>query len=292
VTQIVDRMAGASRLDPLSGRLTKLLDRVPVAVRDALHGVWLGHPVHPMLAQIPVGAWTSAVLVDVVALGLRDGDRRAGADRAAEALLAIGLAAAPATAAAGAADWSKLLPEQQRVGLVHASTNVLAVGLLGASLVRRRRGRGGRLLGLLGVGVAATGAGIGGELAYRWAAGPNHAQDVPHVTPEEWTEVGRLDEFAQRAPTLRKVGDTPVVVVRRGSTVAVLADHCSHLSGPLHEGELIEDGGNDCIVCPWHGSTFVLDDGTVRHGPATAPQPGFDVQVDDGVVRARVRPPA
>jgi nitrite reductase/ring-hydroxylating ferredoxin subunit/uncharacterized membrane protein len=292
MTQIVDRMAGASRLDPLSGRLTKLVDRVPVAVRDVLHGVWLGHPVHPMLAQIPVGAWTSAVLVDVVALGLPEGDRRAGADRAAEALLALGLAAAPATAAAGATDWSKLLPEQQRIGLVHASANTVAVSLLAASLVRRRRGRAGRLLALAGVTVAAAGAGIGGHLSYRWAAGPNHAQDVPHVTPEDWVEIGRLDEFAQRAPTLRRVGDTPVVVVRRGSTVTVLADHCSHQSGPLHEGRLIEDGGDDCIVCPWHGSVFVLEDGAVRHGPATAPQPGFDVQVDDGVVRARVRPSA
>jgi len=290
--QILDRVAGAARLDPLSAALTKLVDRVPVAVRDALHGVWLGHPVHPMLAQLPVGAWTSAVLVDAVAVGLPDGDRRAGADRAAEALLAIGLAAAPATAAAGVTDWSKLLPEQQRVGLVHASANTVALGLLTTSLVRRHRGSGGRLLALAGVGVAAAAAGIGGHLSYRWAAGPNHAQDVPHVTPEDWADIGRLDEFAQRTPTLRRVGDTPVVVVRRGDSVTVLADHCSHLSGPLHEGQLIEDGTDDCIVCPWHGSTFVLADGTVRHGPATAPQPGFDVQVDDGVVRARVRPPA
>jgi nitrite reductase/ring-hydroxylating ferredoxin subunit len=246
-----------------------------------------------MLAQLPVGAWTSAALVDVVALALPPGETRAGADRAARALLGIGLAAAPATAAAGVTDWSKLLPEQQRVGLVHASANTVALGLLTASFVRRGRGGGaGRLLGLLGVGAAAAGAGIGGHLAYRWAAGPNHAQDVPHVSPSEWTDVGALEEFAQRAPVLRHVGDTPVVVVRQGSTVTVLADHCSHLSGPLHEGQLVEDRGDTCIVCPWHGSTFVLEDGAVRHGPATAPQPGFDVEVRDGVVRARVRPPA
>jgi nitrite reductase/ring-hydroxylating ferredoxin subunit/uncharacterized membrane protein len=293
MTQIVDRTAGASRLDPLSRRLTELADRVPVAVRDALHGVWLGHPVHPMLAQLPVGAWTSAALVDVVALGLPPGERRAGADRAAQALLGIGLAAAPVTAAAGLTDWSKLLPEQQRVGLVHASANTVALGLLTASFVLRRRGRpAGRLLGLLGVAVASAGAGIGGHLSYRWAAGANHAQDVPHLAPSEWTEIGALEEFAQRSPVLRHVGDTPVVVVRRGSTVTVLADHCSHLSGPLHEGELVEAGGEDCIVCPWHGSTFLLEDGSVRHGPATAPQPGFDVQVRNGVVRARVRPAA
>ena len=290
--QILDRVAGAAPLDPLSASLTKLVDRVPVAVRDALHGVWLGHPVHPMLAQLPVGAWTSAVLVDAVSLGLPAGERRAGAERAAEALLAIGLAAAPATAAAGATDWSKLLPEQQRVGLVHASANTVAIGLLATSLVRRRRGDAGHLLTLLGVAAAAAAAGIGGHLSYRWSAGMNHAQDVPHVTPEDWAEIGRLEEFAERTPALRTVGDTPVVVVRRGDAVTVLADHCSHLSGPLHEGRLIEDGGDDCIECPWHGSVFGLEDGAVRHGPATAPQPGFDVQVHDGVVSARVRPAA
>jgi nitrite reductase/ring-hydroxylating ferredoxin subunit/uncharacterized membrane protein len=293
MTQIVDPAARASGLDPLSRRLTGLVNKIPVALRDALHGVWLGHPLHPMLAQLPVGAWTSAALVDVVALALPAGEGREGADRAARALLGIGLAAAPVTAAAGVTDWSKLLPEQQRVGLVHASANTLALTLLTASFVRRRPGgSGGRLLGLLGVTAAAAGAGIGGHLSYRWAAGANHAQDVPHVSPSDWTDVGALEEFEQRTPVLRHVGDTPVVVVRRGSTLTVLADHCSHLSGPLHEGRLAEDGGEDCIVCPWHGSSFALDDGSVRHGPATAPQPGFDVQVRDGVVRARVRPPA
>jgi nitrite reductase/ring-hydroxylating ferredoxin subunit len=172
--------------------------------------------------------------------------------------------------------------------------NVTAMALLIASLVQRRRGRqgAGRLLGMTGVSVAALGAGLGGHLSYRWASGANHAEDVPHVTPEEWTELGRLGEFGQREPAVREVGATPVLVVRRGSTVTVLADKCSHLSGPLHRGQIVDEGGEDCIVCPWHGSSFALDDGSVRHGPATAPQPGFDVQVRDGVVRARVRPPA
>jgi nitrite reductase/ring-hydroxylating ferredoxin subunit/uncharacterized membrane protein len=294
MTQIVDRTASARALDPLARGLTTLAKRVPAPVRDALHGVWLGHPVHPMLAQLPVGAWTSSAILDVLALAVPAGERRAGVERAAEALLAVGLAAAPVTAAAGTADWSALHPEQQRVGLFHASANVTAVAMLVASLLQRRRGRqaAGRLLGMAGVSVAALGAGLGGHLSYRWAAGANHAEDVPHVTPEEWTELGRLDEFGQRELAVRAVGGTSVLVVRRGSTVTVLADKCSHLSGPLHRGSITEVGGDDCVVCPWHGSTFSLDDGSVRHGPATAPQPVFDVQVTDGVVLARVRQPA
>jgi nitrite reductase/ring-hydroxylating ferredoxin subunit/uncharacterized membrane protein len=294
MTQIVDRTAGASALDPVASRLTALTGKVPVAVRDALHGVWLGHPLHPMLAQVPVGSWLGAAVLDTLAVMTPEGERRAGVERSAAALLATGLAAVPVTAAAGSADWSKLHPEQQRVGLVHAAANVVAASLLTASLVQRRRGRqgAGRLLGLLGVGVASAGAGIGGHLAYRWAAGANHAEHVPHVTPEDWAELGPLGEFDQRTPHRRLVGETPVVVVRRGSTLNVLAATCSHLSGPLDEGTVVEDDGVDCLVCPWHGSSFVLDDGSVRHGPATAPQPEFDVQVVEGVVRARVRPPA
>jgi nitrite reductase/ring-hydroxylating ferredoxin subunit/uncharacterized membrane protein len=292
MTQIVDRTAAATALDPVAKRLTWLAGKLPAPVRDALHGVWLGHPLHPMLAQVPVGTWLSASVLDGLAAALPPGEVRRGVERSASALLSTGLAAVPLTAAAGTADWSKLHPEQQRVGLVHATANVVAAATLTASLVQRLRGRqaSGRLLATLGVGVAAAAAGIGGHLSYRWASGANHTEQVPHVTPQEWAELGRLAEFEQRTPTRRSVGDTPVVVVRRGSTVNVLAGQCSHLSGPLDEGRIVEEGDVDCLVCPWHGSTFSVDDGSVRHGPATSPQPTFEVEVREGVVRARVRP--
>jgi nitrite reductase/ring-hydroxylating ferredoxin subunit/uncharacterized membrane protein len=294
MAQILDRPATISTLDPVATKLSGLVRKVPAGLRDVLHGVWLGHPLHPVLAQMPVGTWLSAGILDALAVMTRDDGRRAGVEHSAEALLATGLAAVPAAAAAGSADWSQLHPEQQRVGLVHASANVVAATLLTVSLVQRRRGRQsqGRRLGLLGVAVASTGAAIGGHLSYRWAAGANHAEEVPHVTPTDWTEIGRLDEFEQRVPTRRSIGGTPVVVVRRGSSITVLADRCSHLAGPLSEGSIAEEGLVDCIVCPWHGSTFALDDGSVVHGPATAAQPTFHVQVRDDLVLARVRPPA
>jgi nitrite reductase/ring-hydroxylating ferredoxin subunit len=78
--------------------------------------------------------------------------------------------------------------------------------------------------------------------------------------------------------------DVPLLVLRRGVEVTVLSDRCSHLSGPLHEGEL-DDG---CVVCPWHGSTFRLTDGSVRRGPATAPVPAFDTRVSSGRVEVRL----
>ena len=65
-----------------------------------------------------------------------------------------------------------------------------------------------------------------------------------------------------------------------GNTVRVLAGRCSHLSGPLLDGDLCDVGGVDCIECPWHHSTFRLDDSTVMHGPATSPQPAFATRVE------------
>src|SRR4051812_2222881 len=102
MTQIIDRAARVSALDPVASRLTALVQKLPVGVRDVLHGVWLGHPLHPVLAQVPVGTWLSASVLDVIAVMTPDDGRRVGVERSAEALLAAGLAAVPAAPAAGA----------------------------------------------------------------------------------------------------------------------------------------------------------------------------------------------
>jgi len=78
-----------------------------------------------------------------------------------------------------------------------------------------------------------------------------------------------------------------VLVIRRGDEVTILSDRCPHLSAPLHDGEL--DCATGTITCPWHGSVFRVDDGSVVHGPATAPVPGFETRMADGVVETRVR---
>ena len=82
-------------------------------------------------------------------------------------------------------------------------------------------------------------------------------------------------------PVRRLLGEVPVVAVRTGGAVRVLADRCSHMSGPLSDGELT-DG---CLTCPWHGSVFRVADGAVVRGPATAPQPAFEVCEADGMIQ-------
>jgi nitrite reductase/ring-hydroxylating ferredoxin subunit len=281
--EILDKPAAAVR-----GVVTRVLTNRKV--KDALHGVWLGHPLHPGLAAVAAGSFISATLLDTVG-------RPVGGGRAPSSfLIAAGLALTPPTAAAGWADWSESHEDQQRVGLVHATANIVGVGLYAAALVRRIRGTGsGRLLSIAAGGAAGAGALLGGHMGYRQAVGANHAEDVPHIGPADWRSLGSLAELPVGKPVRRTAGDVPVFVLRRADGVgpdgiSVLSDTCPHLSAPLHEGDVLDVDGEAHIVCPWHGSEFRVSDGCVVHGPATAPVPRFESRVMGDELQARVVP--
>ncbi|ETA02298.1 (2Fe-2S)-binding protein [Frankia sp. CcI156] len=281
-----ERLERAEALDPVAVKIRDMVRRSlhDGTIRDTLHGVPLGHPLHPALAALPIGTWISAGIVDLLA------GRHEGSERAARVLIATGLLAAVSAAASGLADYSELHERQLRVGVAHAATNSLAACCYAASLGIRWRGNGrlGRRLALLGLATASTSAYLGGHLAHRQASGANHTEEVPHLLPPGWHPLALLDELADGRPEARLLRDVPVVLLRKGDHVDVLAGRCSHLSGPLHKGEIIRRDGFTCLRCPWHGSTFRVTDGAVVHGPATAPQPRFDVWISDGEVRVRL----
>ncbi|QGV77256.1 Rieske 2Fe-2S domain-containing protein [Streptomyces ficellus] len=275
----VDRLERWPGADGLIDALRALVRAAPLgAARDVLHGRWLGHPVHPLLVQVPIGTWLSAAVLDMLP----------GHRRGARVLIATGLAAAGPAAVSGWTDWAELPKEQQRVGLVHAAGNITAVALYAASFSARCRGRTGRgkALGLAGLCAVSAGGALGGHLAYRQAAGANHAEQVPHIVGPGWHTIGDVADFPVGEAVRRHVGEVPVMVVREaGGAVHVLADRCSHMAGPLSDGE-IADG---CVRCPWHGSVFRLEDGWNVRGPATAPQPAFDTRITDGRLDVRLR---
>jgi hypothetical protein len=134
----------------------------------ALRGEWLGHALHPLLTDVVIGTWTSASLLDVV------GGR--GSATAAQRLIGVGLLAAGPTAWTGWAEWSVVETREQRVGLVHAASNVVAIGAYAASWNARRRGHRGKgaLLALAGAGVSGVGAYLGGHLALARKVGSHH----------------------------------------------------------------------------------------------------------------------
>ncbi|GAA3398614.1 Rieske (2Fe-2S) protein [Streptomyces roseoviridis] len=279
VLRAMDRLEKSPRADRLVDAVRAAVRGLPLGpARDALHGRGLGHPAHPVLVQFPIGAWLSAAVLDLLP----------GQRRAAGLLVGAGLAGAAPAAVAGWADWAELRRPQMRVGLVHAAANLTGVGFYAASLAARCRGRHwrGRMWGFCGLTAVMTGGAIGGHLAYRQAAGANHAEQVPALVPSGWHPVAALADLPPGRPRRAYVGEVPVVAVRVDTgTVRVLAERCSHMAGPLAEGELV-DG---CLVCPWHGSTFRLEDGWNVTGPATAPQPSFETRVVEGRVEARLR---
>ncbi|MFF9690013.1 Rieske 2Fe-2S domain-containing protein [Streptomyces sp. NPDC014623] len=275
----MDRLERATELDPTVELLRARVRALPLGpLRDALHGRWLGHPVHPLLVQLPMGTWLSAAVLDCLP----------GQRKAACALIGVGIGAAAPAALAGWVDWAEQQPRQQRVGLVHAAANVTAVVLYGGSFVARTRGRSGlgKALGFAGLSVAGLGGAIGGHLAYRQASGANHAEAVPNLVRPGWHGIGSVTDFEADRPIRRHVDGVPVLVVRgTGDDVRVLADSCSHMGGPLSEGT-VSDG---CVRCPWHGSVFRLADGWNVRGPATAPQPAFETRIVGDRVEARLR---
>ncbi len=277
------RVAHAQRLDPaahaLAGTVRRRLGNGARA--DALHGVWLGQPVHPALTGLPMGFWTSAAVLDFVP----------GSARASRALIALGLAGSVPAAAAGLADWSALHREQQRVGLAHGAANAGAWALFAGSLLARAAGRdaSGRALALGGLATLTAGAYLGRYLAFPLGAGASHAESVSHLAPLGWHDLCRIYDLPDGRVTRRQLGYLSLAVLRQGSDVLVLADRCAHLGGPLHQGTLTEAGGEPCLSCPWHGSTYRLSDGAVVHGPATARQPAFDSRIAEGGI-VQVRP--
>ena len=182
----IDRAA-----DPIQGVEREILARAP-AVADALHGKWLGHPLHAALVAIPVGAWTTALVLDGLELAGRDRKHRRGADLA----TAIGVVGALVAAVPGAADWSRTRGGAKRVGFVHATLNLAIVGLYGASLYARAHGRrrAGIALSLSGFSLLGASAWLGGELAYGYGVGvtphPEGHVSVPERVGEARSQTG------------------------------------------------------------------------------------------------------
>jgi len=282
---LAERVEHAHALDPVVRRLSDGVVRaLPAGPRtDALHGVPFGQPAHPALVRLPLGCWTSAVLLDLFG----------GTDRAARMLIGAGVAVTAPAAATGLADWSALHRDQQRVGLVHAACQVSAASLFLGSLAARASGRPryGRVLSGCGLLLATAGAYLGGHLALRLGAGASHAEQVSHLSGLGWHDLCDVGQLPDRRLVRRQLGYLSLLVYRQGSEVNVLSDRCSHLGGPLHQGRIVIERGGACVACPWHGSTFAITDGTVVHGPATARQPAFETRVTaEGRVELRPRP--
>ena len=185
---VARRIERASALDRLAASALGLGRKaVPEGpAKEVLQGTPLGHPLHPALVAVPIGAWASATLFDL--LGDDAGGRR---------LTAIGCIAALPAALAGGTDWLSTDGEQRRVGLVHALLNDAALTCYTLSWRARRRGARSRglVLSLAGGGLLGAGAWLGGHLAYSLGVGVDTAnfldrragRDARHVDADAKT---------------------------------------------------------------------------------------------------------
>lgn len=265
---LLDRFA-----DPLTATVRRALTAGPL--KDALSGTWLGHTLHPLLTDVPIGAWVSSLILDCA--GGRQS--RVASDR----LIAAGILAAVPAAVTGTADWGDTQPKERRVGIVHAVANLSALALYCASLRARRRGRRPLGVALSLAGAAALGAGghLGGHLSYVRGLGVDRT--AFQSWPEGWTDAAGVEEVPEGMLLHATVNCESVVLTRYEGEIRALADRCTHRGAPLHEGKL-RDGA---IVCPWHQSMFRVSDGGVRQGPATTPAPCLQARVRGGRIELR-----
>lgn len=278
----VDRLEQAGELDDVATAIGKTARSKlsPQPLKDAISGTWLGHAVHPILTDVVIGAFLSTTLLDLLG---GDEDGTAGAR-----LISLGILAYPPTALTGVSDWAdtEIADDAvRRVGVVHAGTNSLALTLYAGSLIARRRGQRGRarLLSLLGGGALGIAGYLGGHMSFTQGVGPD--QTVFDPGPSEWTGAGPAGGLEEGSPKQVIVGDTPVLLLRADGETFAIHDRCSHRGCSLSEGSV----EGDEIVCGCHGSRFDRRTGAVRRGPATAPQPAFDVRERDGTIELRAR---
>jgi len=279
--QVVDSPALDRIAEPLSKAVRGAYEAAGPAgqqLKDAAHGVWLGHPLHPVFTDLPLGAWTTALALDCTANG--DEGRR----RAATFAMGVGLAGALGAAVTGLTDWSETQGESRRTGLLHGLLNITATTLFATSWAMRQRDSHdtGRAAAWAGYAIAIGAAWFGGNLVYDQRIGVTNAD--AHL-PEEFTPVLRSDALADNTMTRARVGKADVLLVRQNGRVCALAHDCAHLGGPLSEGTL-KDGS---VICPWHGSEFALEDGRVLTGPSTHNQPCLDVRERDGQIEVKAR---
>ena len=277
--QVVDSPALDRIAEPLSKAVRGAYEAAGPAgqrLKDAAHGVWLGHPLHPVFTDLPLGAWTTALALDCTANS--DEGRR----RAATFAMGVGLAGALGAAVTGLTDWSETQGESRRTGLLHGLLNITATTLFATSWAMRQRDSHdtGRAAAWAGYAIAIGAAWFGGNLVYDQRIGVTNAD--AHL-PEEFTPVLRSDALAENTMTRARVGKADVLLVRQNGRVCALAHDCAHLGGPLSEGTL-KDGS---VICPWHGSEFALEDGRVLTGPSTHNQPCLEVRERDGQIEVK-----
>lgn len=256
----------------------------PRRLKSFLNGTWFGHPLHPVITDVPIASWLLTAIFDIT--WLIAPTRASWAGLGAFVAIIVGLLAALGAIATGLTDWSDTYGAERRVGLNHAFFNACAFVLYLVSFILRwlagpGDGIAAAILGFLGLLSVLYAGYLGGELVFTKGTGVNHTaweaagEDYEAVLPVEQVEENRLYRVT--------ASGVPVVLLRQGEQFFALSATCPHAGGPLDEGTLT----GDVVECPWHGSRFCLRDGKVLTGPATVNAPCYTARVRDRWVEVK-----
>jgi nitrite reductase/ring-hydroxylating ferredoxin subunit/uncharacterized membrane protein len=272
VTRAVDAQSRWSRpLGDFNHRWLAALFHPIRPVQNFLNGSWLGHPVHAVVTDVPIGAMTVSIIADVI-----------GQPVVADVSLLLGVLAMVASAVTGAADYTEVDGTARNRATVHSVIMVVALVLYLISLAIRSGSPADRLapilISLVAYLLLSLGAAIGGDLVY--LIGTHVNRHAWRGAGAKWIklELGELADIPEGGPTKLKAGINELAVVREGDRILAVHAQCAHAGGPLAEGSLV-DG---VIECPWHGSRYRMADGHNVRGPAMYDQPAYDVRRAEG----------
>nr|BBH95132.1 hypothetical protein KTA_33310 [Thermogemmatispora argillosa] len=279
---VADRFGDS--LQSLARVLTGGTQKPPRLLKSLLSGTPWGHPLHPAITDLPIGAWTLTVILDIIWLIAPVSNGWAA--RGALVSIIVGLIAALGALFTGLADWSDTYGAERTVGFYHGLLNTAAFLLYLISFILRllsptNESLVAAVLGFIGFVALLVAGYLGGDMVFVKGTNVNHTaweaagEDFEPVLPVSNVEEGHLYRVT--------VAGVPVLLLRRGEQYYAISATCPHAGGPLDEGTL--DG--DVVECPWHGSRFCVRDGRVLTGPATVPAPRYAVRVRNGQVELR-----
>jgi nitrite reductase/ring-hydroxylating ferredoxin subunit/uncharacterized membrane protein YtjA (UPF0391 family) len=266
--RLIDAQAGWARpLGDFNRRwLAAIYDRIG-PLKDLAHGRWLGHPLHAATTDIPIGALTITVVLDLL-------NQRSGADVA----LVVGILFMVIAALTGAADYTDTDGTALMRATVHSVLMVVALVLYLVSLALRTGDPADRtvpvVLSIVAYLVLTAGAYVGGDVVYVLGNMVDRHAFGGRGTKWQPLNLGGVTEIPQLTPIRAMAGANKVLLVREGDTIHAMHEVCAHAGGPLAEGAIV-DG---CIECPWHGSRFELANGRARRGPTVYDQPRYEVR--------------
>lgn len=255
------------------------------SIKNVMHGTTaLGHPLHPALTDVPVGAWTVGVLADWLFVATGRVPAVAG-----DLALAIGVAGGIVAALTGYTDFHETDRHERRTAMVHGLTMTFVLAVEIVSLMVRLGVPDLRpfAIGLSTLAwlMAVFGAYVGGHLTFGIGTAVNH--NAFFEGPMDYVKVGTREDFLEGEMRRVEAQGLPVVILRRDGLLRAIGAVCAHAGGPLEEGKV--DG--DVVTCPWHYSRFRFGDGKVVGGPATFDQPLLVVRERGGIVEVKLPNP-